>query len=359
MVLAPGVAPAQQTTANGTLVDDTTIYEEVPGDNGGGNPDFCVGNLQMASMTRRGLIRYDLPDIPPGATVDRVTLDLRQDRVRSQGTGPKSAVIELRRITEDWTEGQGNDVAAGPCAGGTASAGVTWTAQPMAQTAASAEASFGTGGNSTIVLDSNNADDAGLVADVQAWVDGTPNHGWMVSVADENDPDNSRWMQAGSLSVTWTTEATPTFTINPGLNDAWYEPATDGQGFYFVIFPDLELMSLAWFTYDTERPPADVTATVGEPGHRWVTALGPYEGDTAMLDVILTSGGVFDMPMPDDAPDPDAAYGTMTVVFNDCNTAELTYDFPGPGVQGTIPLQRIVPDNAAFCEMFQEGTGTR
>ncbi len=297
----------------------------------------------------------ELPDIPPGATVDRVTLDLRQDRVRNQGTGPKSAVVELRRITEDWAEGQGNDVAAGPCAGGTASAGVTWTAQPVTQAAASAEASFGTGGNSTVVLDSNNADDAGLVADVQAWVDGTPNHGWMVSVADENDPDNARWIEAGSLSVTWTTEAAPTFTINPGLNDAWYEPATDGQGFYFVIFPDLELMSLAWFTYDTERPPEDVTANVGEPGHRWVTALGPFEGDTAMLDVILTSGGVFDMPMPDDAPDPDGAYGTMTVVFNDCNTAELTYDFPGPGVQGTISLQRIVPDNAAFCEMFQEG----
>ena len=240
-----------------------------------------------------------------------------------------------------------------------AGAGATWASQPAAVATPSAEAEFGPGDTATRVLDSDNPDASGLLADVQAWVDGAANNGWMVTVADENDPDNARWLRAGTLSVTWTTTDTPVFTINPGLNDAWFEPATEGQGFLFVIFPEIKMMFLAWFTYDTERPPQDVMAIVGEPGHRWVTALGPYEGDTAVLDVVLTSGGLFDMPMPDDAPDPNPMYGTMTVVFSDCNAAELTYDFPGPDVSGTIPLQRIVLDNVALCEMFQENAAGR
>jgi len=64
------------------------------------------------------------------------------------------------------------------------------------------------------------------------------------------------------------------FQINPGLNDAWYNPATDGQGFLVTVFPDIQEMFVAWFTFDTERPPEDVTAQLGDPGHRWLTAQG-------------------------------------------------------------------------------------
>ena len=53
------------------------------------------------------------------------------------------------------------------------------------------------------------------------------------------------------------------FKINPGLNDAWYNPATAGQGFLVTVFPDRKEIFLAWFTFDTERPPEDVTATTG------------------------------------------------------------------------------------------------
>ena len=34
------------------------------------------------------------------------------------------------------------------------------------------------------------------------------------------------------------------FVINSGLNDAWYYPETDGQGFFITVFPDLETVSL-------------------------------------------------------------------------------------------------------------------
>ena len=58
------------------------------------------------------------------------------------------------------------------------------------------------------------------------------------------------------------------FQINAGLNDAWYDPATAGQGFLIAVFPEISQMFVAWFTFDIERPPQDVTAMLGDPGHR-------------------------------------------------------------------------------------------
>jgi len=139
------------------------------------------------------------------------------------------------------------------------------------------------------------------------------------------------------------------FEINPGLNDAWFYPPTAGQGFFINVFPGRGEVYLSWFTYDTERPPEDVTAQLGEPGHRWLTAQGPYTGDTAVLDVALTQGGTFDTPLPD----PGSAttiIGTITIEWSDCNTADLSYDFSG--LIGTIPLERVAPDNIALCEAF-------
>ena len=63
------------------------------------------------------------------------------------------------------------------------------------------------------------------------------------------------------------------FFINPGLNDAWWF-GTKGQGFLFTVLPQTKAVFLAWFTFDTERPPQDVSAILGDPGHRWFTALG-------------------------------------------------------------------------------------
>ena len=140
--------------------------------------------------------------------------------------------------------------------------------------------------------------------------------------------------------------------INAGLNDAWYDPRTDGQGFVTVVFPGLHAMFLAWFTFDTERPPEDVQANFGEAGHRWLTALGPFEGDTAILEVYLTEGGVFDSPEP--ATTTGDPIGAITVTWTDCDHAVLRYDIDPPGVSGEIPLVRVASDNSALCEALGE-----
>jgi hypothetical protein len=141
----------------------------------------------------------------------------------------------------------------------------------------------------------------------------------------------------------------PKFTINAGLNDAWFNLATAGQGFLITVFPDRKEVFLAWFTYDTERPPEDVTAFLGEPGHRWLTAQGPYAGDTANLTIFVTEGGIFDAAEPVAETDP-AGDGTMTVEFADCTQGLVNYEITSLGISGEIPIQRITPDNVALCE---------
>jgi hypothetical protein len=147
----------------------------------------------------------------------------------------------------------------------------------------------------------------------------------------------------------------PVFQINAGLSDAWYFPGTAGQGFFIIVWEDVQQVFLSWFTYDTERPPDDASAILGEPGHRWLTAQGPYQGDTATLDVSLTSGGVFDAAQPPATTDPDPV-GTITIAWAGCNEGLISYDLPGLGLADDIPIERIVLDNVPACEASQEAT---
>ena len=141
------------------------------------------------------------------------------------------------------------------------------------------------------------------------------------------------------------------FEINAGLNDAWFFPGSNGQGFLIIVYPDIKQVFLAWFTYDTERPPDGIEAILGEPGHRWITAQGPYEGDTATLDVYVTSGGVFDSGDPP-VGDPEKI-GTLTVAWAGCAQGLVSYDIPSLGLMGQVPIQRLANDNVALCEALK------
>lgn len=142
------------------------------------------------------------------------------------------------------------------------------------------------------------------------------------------------------------------FAINSGFNDAWFNPATAGQGFLITVFPDISIMFIAWFTFDTERPDESVQAILGDPGHRWLTAQGPYSGDTALLDIAVTRGGVFDSSDP--APQGPSFEGTLEIVFESCLQGVVKYSIPGLGLMGEIPIQRIALDNVALCETLMQ-----
>ncbi len=142
------------------------------------------------------------------------------------------------------------------------------------------------------------------------------------------------------------------FRINPGLNDAWYDPATSGQGFYIAVLPDLNSVSLAWFTYDTERPAADVNANLGEPGHRWLTAFGPIAGNQAVMNIDIARGGIFDASTDIQHTFPVGSDGTITLTFDGCRSGTVDYNLPSIHRQGSIPIKRLANDNIALCEML-------
>lgn len=168
--------------------------------------------------------------------------------------------------------------------------------------------------------------------------------GAILDVVDANAANNVNF---DGTTVQIVESSGPGFVINNGLNDAWFNALTAGQGFFITVFPEIGAIFLAWFTYDTERPAEGVIAFLGEPGHRWLTAFGTYEGNIASLDIELTEGGVFDSGEP--MPVQDPSYGTIEIEFIDCNNAILRYNIPSLGLMGEIPITRIALDNVPAC----------
>jgi len=141
------------------------------------------------------------------------------------------------------------------------------------------------------------------------------------------------------------------FLINAAISDAWFNPLTNGQGFFIIVWEGIDFVFLSWFTFDTELPPPEASAILGDPGQRWFTAQGPFEGDTATLDVFSSSGGTFDSAPPEVET---VKIGTITIKWTGCNSGILTYDIPSLGLMGEIPIERIVLENVPLCEAGQE-----
>ena len=134
------------------------------------------------------------------------------------------------------------------------------------------------------------------------------------------------------------------FLITEGVNGAWYNTETPGQGILMEVYPDIPLLFGAWFTWDTTPPETGESAVIGDPNHRWLTVQGAYQGDTATMPVTVTSGGIFDDP----APVVGETVGTMTIQFLQCNAAQVSYEVNG--VAGGFAMSKLANDNNAMCQ---------
>jgi hypothetical protein len=66
-----------------------------------------------------------------------------------------------------------------------------------------------------------------------------------------------------------------------------------------------------------------------------------------VLDVWVSSGGVFDSAEPPVTRDKD---GEIVVEFSGCNSGTVSYDIASVDRQGVIPIERVALDNVALCE---------
>jgi hypothetical protein len=128
-------------------------------------------------------------------------------------------------------------------------------------------------------------------------------------------------------------------SINAGMDGAWYDENTSGQGFLIDAHPNPggdNFIFVAWFTYGED------TAS----GQRWLTAQGSFEGSTAEIDVFETTGGSFDDPQEPGT----TKVGTMSLDFTDCSNAQLSYSLPANGAEGDVAITRVIPGGQALCE---------
>ena len=171
------------------------------------------------------------------------------------------------------------------------------------------------------------------------------------SVAFNSNATNLVPGDANSESDVFVTDNPHFFRINAGLNDAWYDPQTPGQGFHVAVLPQQQKMFVSWMTYDTDSHDHSDSSPFGGRGQRWLTAYGPYEGRKAVLEVSSTMGGLFDSEEP--APN-TYSNGTMTVEFTHCTNGTFTYDFPSIDRRRVVPVQRVALDNVPLCELLND-----
>jgi len=69
----------------------------------------------------------------------------------------------------------------------------------------------------------------------------------------------------------------------------------------------------------------------------------------AQLEISITTGGVFDSPVPEPASEPG---GTVLLHFDSCNSGTVSYEIPSINRTGVIPIERVARDNVALCEMI-------
>jgi peptidyl-prolyl cis-trans isomerase A (cyclophilin A) len=136
------------------------------------------------------------------------------------------------------------------------------------------------------------------------------------------------------------------FQINAALSGAWFNPDTNGQGFYLEVLPSVDTVIMAWFTFDAESPDASVPSTVGDAGNRWLTMVGQFNGNQFAGDILKVSEGLFDDPTSVSS----SIVGSVSVTFTDCGNATLSYALNDSGLVNEIPLQRISGANIDFCE---------
>lgn len=206
---ASGSVLAQPQSITAVATHDATLYEDSGGLAANGSGSYLFAGKTDGAVVRRGLIRFDLSAIPPGATITGVTLTMNISRGRG-GT----QTITLHRALASWGEGA-SDAAGEEGIGDVSQSGdVTWIhrfypgtfwATPGGDFAPAVSAT--SSGNSGPISWSG----SGLIADAQAWInDPASNFGWLIKGNESSDPTAKRFDSRTFATVS----RRPTLTIN-------------------------------------------------------------------------------------------------------------------------------------------------
>ena len=129
------------------------------------------------------------------------------------------------------------------------------------------------------------------------------------------------------------------YPIAPCISGSWYLPARDGEGYVIeIIGPELEQQMLAYFyTYD-------------EAGNQiWmIGGQAPFNGDTAVLPMLITSGASYG-----DDFDPDdvlrESWGTLTFKFTSKDAGTVLRESTMGFGTDTVDIERLTSVTGLTC----------
>ncbi len=168
-------------------------------DNSCGDGSHLFAGATASGLFRRALLRFDVAgSLPAGATIDSVTLTLEVDRT----IDGQSAAMTLHAVSERWGEGAANcDTVLGGGQGVAAGPGdATWLDARFQQRSwlapggdfGAARGAAMVGSLGPAVWSGTDSGNAGMVADVQRWLDRpAQNRGWIL-IGDEGRTASTR-----------------------------------------------------------------------------------------------------------------------------------------------------------------------
>ena len=222
---------------------DNTMFQSPTGTLASGRgATLYAGRINFepnGNWQRRALVRFDVSGIPEGSKV--VSASVRIQVTRTPPQPPLGVPFELFRCDAAWGEG---DSSSGGGMGAPARSGdATWlhTSYPT-DFWATPGGDFEAAASGSVLIDTNGSytfTGDGLAADVQGWVDGEANHGW-VMVADVSDPRTVRQIAS---------RENPNASSHPTLIVVFEEgggPAADFNGDGAVNGADVGLLLAAW-----------------------------------------------------------------------------------------------------------------
>ena len=210
--------------------DNTLIESSTGALSNGGEVFFIAGRTnQQTESIRRGLLAFDLRSMPAGSTITSATLTLYMSMTRA---GPQ--LVEIHRARADWGEG----TVTGSGAGNSAETGdATWL-HTFYDTAfwSSPGGDFAPAPSASALVDRMGlytwGSTAGLVADVQSWIDapGT-NYGWVLLGNETTNTTTKAFVsREGDRKPLLTVEYEPACVPDPVGPGYWHRQCLSANG---------------------------------------------------------------------------------------------------------------------------------
>ena len=124
---------------------------------------------------------------------------------------------------------------------------------------------------------------------------------------------------------------------------SWFDPDRNGEGFVVQVLRDRQAI-VTWFTY----PPAGE-----EAGQAWMIGTGTADGDRIEIGEMLRPAGAVFGPGFDPSDVVREPWGSLEIVFEDCNHALASWNGPPAFGSGSMELVRLSAIDDVACEPGQ------